>query len=77
MIKINRLRPGIMIILSFIIMVSIGVFLLSLPIVQTSGQRLTLSDALFMAVSASCIIGLSVVDVANFTFFGQLVLLVL
>ncbi len=62
--------------LSFLIPILIGTFLLKLPYATKSGIRLI--DALFTATSATCVTGLIVLDTGtDFTFFGQIVILIL
>ena len=76
--KIFRLKPAQIIILSFLIMILIGTFLLMLPFSTANNQGLQFIDALFVSTSASCVAGLTVVDVHNdLTFFGQIVMLIL
>ena len=66
-----------MIIASFIFIITLGALLLYLPLSTTSG-RLPFIDALFTATSAVCVTGLSVIDISKeFTFFGQIVVLIL
>ncbi len=61
----------------FISVIFIGTLLLMLPI-SSKQNSLGFIDALFTATSASCVTGLSVIDVANtLTLFGQIVLLLL
>ena len=51
--------------------------LLSLPVSSATGQATPLHQALFTAVSAVCVTGLTVVSTAvHWSFFGQLVILV-
>lgn len=70
-------RPETLIVYSFLSVIVIGAFLLSLPVASRVG-RLSLIDALFMSTSAVCVTGLTLVDIGrNFTLFGQLVLLCL
>ncbi|MGK6350477.1 TrkH family potassium uptake protein [Parapedobacter sp. DT-150] len=70
-------NPTILFVISFLGLIFIGTLLLMLPR-TTPGQPLTVVDALFMATSAVCITGLSVVDVSvRLTGFGHTVLLVL
>lgn len=71
-------NPTILFVISFIALILIGAFLLMLPNSVRSGLPLSFVDALFMATSAVCITGLTVVEVARtFTPFGQTILLVL
>ncbi|SKB50582.1 TrkH family potassium uptake protein [Dyadobacter psychrophilus] len=70
-------NPTLLFVLSFLLLILIGTALLLLPKSTYDGQ-LNFIDALFLATSAVCITGLSVVDIAaEFTGFGQTVLLVL
>ncbi|MCE6992506.1 TrkH family potassium uptake protein [Dyadobacter sp. CY323] len=70
-------NPTLLFVLSFLALILIGTALLLLP-KTTQHQQLTFVDALFMATSAVCITGLSVVDISTeFTRFGQTILLVL
>lgn len=70
-------NPTLLFVLSFLALILIGTALLLLP-KTTYQQQLSFVDALFLATSAVCITGLSVVDIASeFTRFGQTILLVL
>lgn len=61
----------------FALIIAIGTLLLSLP-AAVNGTRLPFIDALFTAVSATCVTGLTVVDTGtHFSLFGKIVLLVL
>ncbi len=73
-----RLKPTQVIILSFVFMILLGTGLLMLPISTTNNLGLSLIDALFVSTSASCVTGLTVVDVHNdLTIFGTVVMLLL
>ena len=62
-------------IFGFATLISIGTVLLMLP-AATADAHLRFVDALFTAVSASCVTGLVVVDTGNaLSTFGQLVIL--
>lgn len=75
--KKKKLTPIQIIILGFVTVIAVGTVLLMLPISTYSGH-LSFADALFEATSATCVTGLIVVDTATtFTFFGQLVLLIM
>lgn len=70
-------NPTLLFVLSFLALILAGTALLLLP-KTTYHQQLSFVDALFLATSAVCITGLSVVDIASeFTRFGQTILLVL
>lgn len=71
------MRPGMLIIVSFTLAGLIGAFLLTLPAAST-GERLSVIDALFTSTSAICVTGLIVVDTGTaFTMFGKTVILFL
>ena len=64
-------------IMGFAGLIAIGTLLLMLPI-ATVDHPLNIVDALFMSTSASCVTGLSVMDIGTqLSLFGQLVILVL
>jgi trk system potassium uptake protein TrkH len=64
--------------LGFVVLIVIGAILLSSPIARVQGHWGGFSNAAFIATSAVCVTGLSVVDIAKeYTFVGQIVLLVL
>ena len=76
--EIFKFRSTQIIIMSFVVMILIGTVLLMLPISTTDGQGLHPIDALFTSTSASCVCGLTVVDVHNdLTIFGTIVMLFL
>ena len=73
---IRRLSSVQIIALGFICLILAGTLLLLLPF--SSLRPLSFGEALFTATSASCVTGLVVTDTATtFTFFGQVVLLLL
>lgn len=77
-IKINYkrtiLNPAQLFILSFLVIILIGTYLLRLPGATHGG--LSFMDALFTSTSAVCVTGLAVVDTGTyFTVFGQSVLM--
>lgn len=65
----------------FALLIAFGTFLLCLPAAWTGTAArpgaLPVVDALFIATSAVCVTGLSTVDTADFTRFGQVVILLL
>jgi len=61
----------------FISVIVVGSVLLSLPAAWSGDGRLPYLDALFTSTSAVCVTGLIVVDTAQFTRFGQTVILLL
>jgi len=67
-----------MLVSGFAAMIAIGTILLVLPAASRSGQWTPFVNALFTATSAVCVTGLVVVDTfKHWSFFGQLVILVL
>ena len=78
--KFWQLNPYVLVILSFVFVILLGSFLLVLPFSQTSGHWGNYMDALFSAVSATCVTGLCTYlnGIGNqLTFFGQLILLLM
>lgn len=62
----------------FVLVVLVGALLLMLPVAHERGTTLQPVDAVFTAMSASAVTGLSVVDTQDqFSFFGEAVILVL
>lgn len=64
--------------LGFALIILAGALLLMLPIANRGGRTIPFINALFTSASAACVTGLVVYDTATeFTFFGQLVILLL
>ncbi|MBI3814634.1 MAG: hypothetical protein HY279_09250 [Nitrospinae bacterium] len=77
MMNFYKLRPSHIVIISFASFIVIGAILIFLPVSSTKGH-LSFIDSLFMATSAVCVTGLTVVDVGkDLSSFGQGVLLML
>lgn len=75
--RLQRLRPGLVVIISFAAAALAGAALLSLP-AATTGARLSPVDALFTSVSAICVTGLVVIDIGTaLTSFGKTIVMVL
>lgn len=73
-----RLRPPTMLLFSFLVLISLGCALLSLPEMNVTGKPMPFIDALFTSISASCVTGLIVVDTATyFTAKGQIIIMFL
>lgn len=71
---LKRRNAGELLILSFLSLICIGAFLLKLPF--SENRKLGWIDAFFIATSAVCVTGLSVVDIgSHFNLFGQAVIL--
>ncbi len=70
------ITPHSLIAWSFLALITIGSILLWLPISSVNGKYLNPVSAIFTATSATCVTGLTVIDVGTeLTFFGQLVVL--
>lgn len=70
-------RPALMLVVTFGGTATLGTLLLWLP-VSSADQAIELVDALFTAVSATCVTGLIVLDTPNaYSGFGQAILLIL
>ena len=66
------------ILLSFLIAILLGSFLLSLPISTASGQSVQYIDALFTATTSTCVTGLVTLPTATvWSTFGHIVILIL
>ncbi|MBV4419796.1 TrkH family potassium uptake protein [Clostridium tyrobutyricum] len=73
--KINELQ---ILILGFLFIIFIGAILLSLPVSSQKHTYTSFLDSVFMATSATCVTGLSIVDTGNYwTYFGKSVILAL
>ncbi|MBK7426729.1 MAG: ATPase [Saprospiraceae bacterium] len=71
-----KFGPGRILILSFLVLILFGTFLLLLP--AATHNELSFIDALFTSTSAVCVTGLIVVDTATaFTPFGQWIIIIL
>jgi trk system potassium uptake protein len=74
--KRTVLNPAQLFILSFLIIILIGSFLLILP--NATYKGISYIDALFTSTSAVCVTGLIVVDTgSHFTIFGQSIIMIL
>lgn len=75
--RIKNAAPVRIIVVSFLVLILLGTFLLTLPVSSNEGATDPLT-ALFTATSATCVTGLSVVDTtAHWSVFGQGVILFL
>lgn len=73
-----RPNPPQVLALGFILIILAGSLLLSLPVSHLEGTSSSYLDALFLATSATCVTGLSVVNIGqHFSIFGQIVIMVL
>lgn len=73
-----RPNPNLVVVLGFLSVIAAGTLLLMTSPARTPENPGRLADAIFTATSATCVTGLSVLDIAaNYTLFGQLVILAL
>lgn len=71
-----RVRPVLLMVLSFVGMILVGTLLLTFPAATADGRGTNLINALFTATSATCVTGLVVKNTPiYFSRFGQLVIL--
>jgi len=74
----HPLSPQWLMALAFLLAILTGAFLLALPAANTNGQWRDAVSAIFTATSATCVTGLTVIDIGSeLTRFGQLVVLTL
>ena len=76
----KRINPYLLIILSFISIILIGTILLVMPFASSTGESFGFVDSLFMATSAVCVTGLSVMPNglgADMTLYGKIVMMLL
>ncbi|MFA5840028.1 MAG: TrkH family potassium uptake protein [Candidatus Margulisiibacteriota bacterium] len=73
-----RLKPSVVICISFFLVILIGGLLLSLPISAASGQPTNFLDACFTSNSATCVTGLVTLDTGvHFSLFGLIIIMCL
>ena len=74
----KKRRPESLLVFGFMILILLGTVLLALPVSARDGKSIGIFDSLFTASSAVCVTGLVAVDTGTaFSFFGQIVLLIL
>ncbi len=75
---IKQTKQPQMIIFVFLFVMLIGSIFLALPMSDQNGQATSYLDSLFMAVSATCVTGLAVVNTADhWNTFGQVIILIM
>ncbi len=76
--RAKRISPVRAVVLSFLAVIALGAFALTLPVSSNGGGWTPFVDALFTATSAACVTGLAVVDTAgHWSGVGQAVILLL
>ncbi len=74
----KKLSPAQIVVLSFLLIITIGGVLLSFPISHTGDVAVSVTDAFFTSISAVCVTGLVTLTTAStWSFFGKLVILFL
>lgn len=74
----SKMSPPQILTFGFILIIFFGAFLLTLPLAQQPGQQVNFIDAVFTAVSATAITGLTTVDTATtWSMFGQTIILIM
>ncbi|HAL65926.1 MAG: Trk-type K+ transport system, membrane component, partial [Bacteroidetes bacterium 38_7] len=72
-----KIGPAGLLALSFLILIAFGTIMLLLP-EMTTGHHIQFVDALFLSTSASCVTGLSPVEISDYlSLKGQVVILIL
>lgn len=76
--QILKMSPAQLVLSSFLLVIVFGTFGLMLPFATNIGINMSFWDALFIATSATCVTGLSTMNIgADFTIFGQILILFL
>ena len=70
-------NPAQLVVAAFVVFIAIGAALLWLPISADGPGHIGLEDALFTSTSAATVTGLGSTDIARFSVFGELVILLL
>ena len=75
---VKKIHPYIYIIMTFVIVILVGTLVLMLPISSSDGKSFGFVNSLFMATSAVCVTGLSVMNLAmDMSIFGRVVMTIL
>ena len=72
-----KLHPAVVFMMSFLFIILAGTGLLMLPEMSQPTIDLGFTDAFFMSTSATCVTGLGVLEMTDFTYKGQVVILIL
>ncbi|MCK5656045.1 MAG: Trk family potassium uptake protein, partial [Candidatus Aureabacteria bacterium] len=76
--KTKKINPPKLIFFSYLATITLGAFLLSLPVSTAGEETLQFVDAVFLSTSATCVTGLVVKNVGvDLSVFGQIVILAL
>ena len=73
-----NLTPPALLLISFILLIALGTGLLMLPEMKAGSGSLDFVTALFTSISASCVTGLSLIDISTvLSFKGQMIVMIL
>lgn len=72
-----RFRPGQTLILGFLGVILTGALLLTLPLSSATGQSIGFFKAIFTSTSATCVTGMMLLEITDFSLFGQIIILLL
>ncbi len=73
-----NLSPPALLLISFILLIALGTGLLMLPEMMAGSGSLDFISALFTSISASCVTGLSLIDISTvLSFKGQMIVMIL
>jgi potassium uptake TrkH family protein len=73
-----NLTPPALLLISFILLIALGTGLLMLPEMKAGSGSLDFVTALFTSISASCVTGLSLIDISTIlSFKGQMIVMIL
>lgn len=75
-IKYRRIKPSLIFLISFLFIIFIGILMLASP--KTHNKTISLIDIIFVVVSATCVTGLSPIDIGlDLNLGGQMIILFL
>ena len=73
-----NLTPPALLLISFVLLIALGTGLLMLPEMKAGSGSLDFVTALFTSISASCVTGLSLIDISTvLSFKGQMIVMIL
>ncbi|MDR0904105.1 MAG: hypothetical protein LBM59_05690 [Ruminococcus sp.] len=74
----SSIKPTSIIVMSFLVVIAIGAIILMMPFSSVSGEFTEPVTAVFTAVSATCVTGLTLVDTGvHYNLFGQIAILLM
>ena len=74
----KRWSPAQTLVVGFLLIIAAGTLILCLPISSASGKATPMFECLYTATSATCVIGLTVLDtLSHWNLFGQIIIALL